>query len=358
MLSQALSVGQHELDAVLLVDPGGAGVVVDGDDVAHGVVILQLADHPLAHDVVGQTAEGLGADDISGSGVDELQHLGGEQPALAHFVAVAQIAVDELMQVIKGAGGTEPSGALQGLDHVPLTTLDIGHEGAAGGLLDQLSAVQVHISYPVVDFEDHKVGQAGDHRLHPLGQEELLQVVVAQRGEFYIDLAHDAHPNLLFPADRDGGKAGADLVKDLAHLLAAHALAGLEAVHQLLGPVLHHGVGGTSLHLVGADLVGHPHDQVAVHHAVHQLADQVHAQAEAGVFLQTEGDGDHGNIVHPRLGQGFAQQMDVVAGPAAAAGLGDEQGHLVGVVASVLDGVHKLSDDQQSGVAGVVVDIL
>ena len=53
----------------------------------------------------------------------------------------------------------------------------------------------------------------------------------------------------------------------------------------------------------------------------------------------------------------FAEKMNIVAGPAAAAGLGDKQGDLVGVVAPVLDGVHELPDDQQSGVAGVVVDI-
>ena len=97
MLSPALGVGQHEFDPVLLVDPGCAGIIVDGDDVAHGVVVLQLADHPLAHDVVGQAAEGLGADDVAGTGVDQLQHLSGEQPAFAHLVAVAQVAVDEFV---------------------------------------------------------------------------------------------------------------------------------------------------------------------------------------------------------------------------------------------------------------------
>ena len=49
--------------------------------------------------------------------------------------------------------------------------------------------------------------------------------------------------------------------------------------------------------------------------------------------------------------------MDVVGGPAAAAGLGDEQSHLMGVVAAVLHGIDQLADDQQGGIAGVVVDI-
>ena len=182
-------------------------------------------------------------------------------------------------------------------------------------------------------------------------------MVVAQGGELHIDLAHDAHPHLGLPRHRDGGEVGADLVEDGAHLAAAHALALLEAVHHALDPVFHSQVGGPGIYLIGPDLVGHPHDEVAVHHAVYQLADQADGELEARILLQAEGHGDHGHIVHPRLGQGLAQQVDVVAGPAAAAGLGDEQGHLMGVIAPVLNGIHKLADDQQGGVAGVVVDI-
>ena len=50
--------GKHELDAVLLVDARGAGVVVDGDDVGLGIHLADLADLALADDVVGQAAEG------------------------------------------------------------------------------------------------------------------------------------------------------------------------------------------------------------------------------------------------------------------------------------------------------------
>ena len=39
-----LAVGQHQLDAVLLVDLGGAGVVVDSDNIGVGVVVLQAAE--------------------------------------------------------------------------------------------------------------------------------------------------------------------------------------------------------------------------------------------------------------------------------------------------------------------------
>ncbi len=125
-----------------------------------------------------------------------------------------------------------------------------------------------------------------------------------------------------------------------------------------MGPGVDHGVGLALVDLVGADLVGHVHDDVAVHHGVHRLADKGEGQLEAGVLLQTgQVDGYHGDVGHVRLLQGLAQQVDVVAGPAAAAGLGDEQAHLVGVIAAVLHRVDELADDQQGGVAGVVVDV-
>ncbi len=56
--------GQHQLDAVFLIDPGGAGVVVDGGDVGLGYSARILLIMPLPHDVVGQAAEGLGTDDL------------------------------------------------------------------------------------------------------------------------------------------------------------------------------------------------------------------------------------------------------------------------------------------------------
>ena len=195
-MGQAPGVGQHQLDPVLLVDLGGAGVIVDGHDVGVRVVVLQLADHTLAHNVVGQAAEGLGAHDVLVPEVNELQHLGGEEPALAHLVAVPQIAVDQPVEVLEGAGGAEAARVFQGLNHVLLTALHIAHKDLAGRLLDPLAPVQVHVGHTVVNLEDDEVGEAGDHRLHPLAEEELLQIVVAQGGELHIDLSHHPHADL------------------------------------------------------------------------------------------------------------------------------------------------------------------
>ena len=70
------------------------------------MIVLEGADHALADDVVGQAAEGLRADDVFRARMDKLEHLGGEKPALAHLVAVAEIALDKALQV----GKPVPSG--------------------------------------------------------------------------------------------------------------------------------------------------------------------------------------------------------------------------------------------------------
>ena len=200
------------------------------------------------------------------------------------------------MQLGKGAGGAE-AGLVQGGDHVQLAFFDVAHEELAEQLLELAAAEHVHIGDAVVDLEDHEVRQARHHRLGPLVQEELLELVVAQGRELDVDLTHHADPDLLLAGDGDGLEVGANLVKDAAHLLAGHAVALVEAVQQLRGPVVHVGGGVAGVYFIGADLVGHVHDEVAVHHAVDEAADEAHGPVEAGVFLQAEGEGDDGDIV-------------------------------------------------------------
>ena len=79
--------GEHELDAVELVDLGGARVVVDGHDVGLGVSGAQRPEHALADDVVGQAREGLGADDVRAAVFDHVDHFCGQVPAFAGLVA-------------------------------------------------------------------------------------------------------------------------------------------------------------------------------------------------------------------------------------------------------------------------------
>ena len=90
---------QHQLDTVLLVHPRCARVIVDGCDVGAGIYGADLIDHSFAADVVGQAAEGLGADDVLKACLLQLHHLGRQQPALTHLV----VDTDDSVRVIKDA---------------------------------------------------------------------------------------------------------------------------------------------------------------------------------------------------------------------------------------------------------------
>ena len=79
--------GEHQLDAVELVDLARAGVVVHGNDVRPRVRLAQRLDDALADHMVRQARKRLDAHDVRRAGGDELCHLTGEEPALAVLVA-------------------------------------------------------------------------------------------------------------------------------------------------------------------------------------------------------------------------------------------------------------------------------
>ena len=86
-VQRTLRRGEHQLDAVELVDLARAGVVVHGGNVGLGIGGLQRLDDALADDMIRQARKGLNADDVRRAGGDELCHLTGEEPALAVLVA-------------------------------------------------------------------------------------------------------------------------------------------------------------------------------------------------------------------------------------------------------------------------------
>ncbi|MPN49449.1 hypothetical protein SDC9_197070 [bioreactor metagenome] len=181
------------------------------------MLVLELPDHALSHDVIGQAAKGLGADDVACAGVDELQHLGGEQPALAHFVAVAQIALHQPVKRLKGLGRPEAAMVLHRVDHSPLAFLHVGLEKANHGLFSPFTPVEVHVYLAVEDFEDDEVGEAGHHRLGSLCQQKILQVIVAQGRVLYVNLSHHAHPDFRVAPHRDRIKVADNAVEILLH---------------------------------------------------------------------------------------------------------------------------------------------
>ena len=221
-----------------------------------------------------------------------------------------------------------------------------------------MAAVQPVILHPIVAFEQDKIGDAGHHRLTILRAEEFLQVVVAQRRVFDVDFPHDAYPDLGNPVDGNGGEIIGDAVELLPHMASPEAAGTAEILHQFLHPFPDPAVGFPLHQLVGAALIGHMDDDVAVQHGIGHLTDHVEIQGEAGIFLQTgQIHRYHGNVIVARPVQRLTQQVNVIGGPAAAARLRDEQPHLVGIVFPAFHRVDELADDQKGGVAGVIVDV-
>lgn len=81
--------------------------------------------------------------------------------------------------------------------------------------------------------------------------------------------------------------------------------------------------------------------------------------ANPGLSVQgTPAQGQDGHIPEPGLAQGLAEQRRVVGRPAGAAGLRQHEGRALGIAPSALQGVDKLPDDHDGGVAGVVVHVV
>ena len=107
----------HELDTVELVDLARARVVVNGHDIALRVQTAQLLAHSLAHHMVGQAREGLRADDVRRTMVDQVEHLGSEQPTLAHVVAQGENLSRLVLHHGDGRGALEAIALLEYLVH-------------------------------------------------------------------------------------------------------------------------------------------------------------------------------------------------------------------------------------------------
>ena len=69
--------GQHQANAVFLIDLRRRQIVVDGHDIDARVYLREPANHALSADVIGQAAERLGTDYVWNSAFYKLQHFCG-----------------------------------------------------------------------------------------------------------------------------------------------------------------------------------------------------------------------------------------------------------------------------------------
>ena len=205
----------------------------------------------------------------------------------------------------------------------------------------------------------HKAHQTGKVHLAVLTFQKLLQVVVAQRAVLDVDLAHNTHLDLGHPGDRDGGKFLCDEREGVLHFPGSKALACQQCTSKTGDPAIHHAVSRTLFVLVGSYLIAQRTQHITVEDAGDALACQREGHLEAAVLFQTgKVQACHRDLRISSLDQRLAQQMDVVGGTAAAAGLGDQQGGVLQIILAAVQRIQKLADDQQRRVAGIVMDIL
>ena len=134
------------------------------------------------------------------------------------------------------------------------------------------------------------------------------------------------------------------------------ALAADQRIDGDFQPLLMKGVGGTLLFFIGTHPVQAAHEQVAVDHAPQGGEQKAGGELEALVGLHAVGvQGDDRDMAKPRLVQRPTDEADIVARPAAAAGLGHHHGQLVRVVFPGKHRVHDLPHHGDGGEAGIVV---
>ena len=210
----------------------------------------------------------------------------------------------------------------------------------------------------VEDAVLHEAHQTREVDLAVLALEELLQVVVAQRAVLDVNFANHAHLDLGHPGNGDGSKVLCDEGEGVLHLPGGVALARQQHTAQTLHPQVYHLIGSALLVLVRCHLIAQGAQHVAVEDAGQCTAGQRQGHLEAAVLFQTrEVQAGHRDLRIARLDQCLAQQMNVVGGTAATTGLGDEQGGVIQIILAAVQRIQKLTDDQQSRVAGVVVDV-
>ena len=347
----------HELNAVELVDLGRAGVVVHRNDVALGMLAAQLLDHGLAHHVIGQAREGLRADDVGRTVVNQIEHLGREQPALAHVVAHRKHRAGLVRHGADALGRLKAAGLFEHLLHRrthPVHELNKRlHARARSGRASQLVLLQLGVAHGVQE----EVEQTRHHGLAAFALDDIDHVVVGRRVELDQDLTDHAHARLGTLAHEWHGVERADgLAAQLGVVVAVELgrqLAGARHVRLI------ECVGSTGCGFVRTAAVEHLHHHVAKEHRVHGLLKQRRRNLKAGVVL-AERHGrkrDHRDLGVAALAQGLADECDVVGGTAAAAGLADNHGRLRQVVPTALDGLHNLARYQDRRIANVIVHI-
>ena len=309
--------------------------------------------------MVGQAAEGLGADDVLIPGAHQLQHFRRQQPSLAHLAAHADgvALLRQLDQLTEGHGGMV-SMILQGLDNHLFHAGDQRQRRLGSCLFHRGTAVQPDGLRHIVGAVLHKAHQPRQVHLTVLRSQKLFQIVVAEGGILDIDLPYHADLHLRHPLYGDGRKLRRDFGHGGFHLPAGVALSVSDFFAEDIQPFALYPLRRAFFQLIRLSLRPEGHQQVAVVNRRQRLPHEFQVHGHTAVLLQTgEVQAQHRDLPVPRLFQRFPQQENIVGCPAAAAGLGNDEGRVIQIVLAGIQRVQKLADDQQRRIASVVMDI-
>ena len=216
-----------------------------------------------------------------------------------------------------------------------------------------MTVIVAMIDLCVLQAVQAEVGHTAEHRLKAFLNEEIFQMVIAQRGILHVDLPDDPDADLLFVASRDRLETIDQIFVKLLGIVIA--VIG-KLLTELLDQRPNETIGLSLVELIRLHLVFQPHDRVSVQKRIQQFLSQRQRQFHAVFFFQTgEIDGQHRNVFPAFMFQRLSQQEDVVAGAAAAAGLCDRQGHFVEIIFPALERRDHLSDDEQRRITRIVM---
>ena len=189
--------GQHQLDSVELVYFTCTGIKVDCDDVGFRVSSSQLLDYAFSYYMVRQAGKGLCADNVSCAAVDQFQHLAGQEPAFSGLISDGNDFGGHFCQILNvcrrskvfACGKCPGSRTAQ-----PLHSFDSQISDQCFCLLEsQMGDLEVLVVEAVL----HKVDQIRNDCFGSLCLQQIYQMVVGGRQEFYQDLAYDTYTGLL-----------------------------------------------------------------------------------------------------------------------------------------------------------------
>ena len=316
-----------------------------------------LLDDAFSDYVVGQAAEGLRADDVVGSFLDQLQHFPGQEPSFPGLVAQGNDVPGHFAQFPDMVGRGKAFRAGQGFpagfaDMLQIIDYDIADpRGPFAGI------VVFRLEVLIVKTVEEEIHHFGLNRFRAFPLEKLNQVVVGGGQELDQDLSHDADSWFFLIRDGKDIKLMHDLPAQCIEAPGGSA-AGRQEIDAFFFQPFMQPVGASLFLLVGADPVETFHEQIAELYCVKHAKEQGQVHLESRIGLQPlYGSGDDRHMVKTCLFQRAAEESHIVGGPAAAACLGHDDGGAAQVIFAAGKLRHHLTDDNEGRVAGVIVDI-